>query len=324
MKKYIFILASLFFFINSIATPPEVLIYLITNFGNNNPYPHYPILTDTINPWVIDESNPDNIWQIGESHKSILGPANTFSNAIMTDTINPYPVNNHSTFQYLITKPENMQDNCISRINLSFYYKIHADTLKDGGFIDISYDHGNTWTNIIDDTISTRVSVSGRFYGSSDTLTGNRKGFSGNRTNDWIWGDFMWIDENNEHARTNDSILVRFNFVSDEIDTGKEGWIIDNIFLEVSDYCNVGIDDSFINNEILLFPNPVYGISVFELPDDTNIYHIQVFNIQGREVLNCVSSESFMIHRDDFDPGIYIYKISSSQAQTYTGKFIIK
>ncbi|MEA1898016.1 MAG: T9SS type A sorting domain-containing protein, partial [Bacteroidota bacterium] len=282
------------------------------------------VLTDTINPWVIDESNPDNIWQIGESHKTILGPAGTPPNAIMTDTINPYPINNHSTFQYLITKPENMQDNCISLIRLIFYYKIDTDTLKDGGYIDISFDMGTTWVNIIDDTISTRVSVLGQFYGSSDTLIGNRKGFSGNRTNEWISSGVEWQDENNEHARTNDSILVRFNFVSDEIDTGKEGWIIDYIYLEVVDLCDVGIDDLFINNEILLYPNPVDGISVLVLPDDTNIYHVQIFDIRGQEILNCISNESFEIYRSDFNPGIYIYKISSSQAQTYTGKFIIK
>ncbi|MEA1897486.1 MAG: hypothetical protein U9N53_07460, partial [Bacteroidota bacterium] len=139
MKKYLLAAVFLLLSVNVIATPPEVLLFFITNFENNNPYPHYPVLTDTINPWVIDESNPDNIWQIGESHKTIFGPAGTPPNSIMTDTINPYPINNHSIFQYLITKPENMQDNCISLISLSLYHKIHTDTLKDGGFIDISY-----------------------------------------------------------------------------------------------------------------------------------------------------------------------------------------
>ena len=313
MKKYLFIIASLFFFINSIATPPEVLISLITYFENKNPF-----------PWIIDESNPDNIWQIGKSYKAEFDSAYSIPNAIITDTINPYPINNHSSFQFLIAKPNNAQENCISLIRLIFYHKIDTDTLKDGGYIDISYDLGNTWINIIDDTISTRVSVLGQFYGSTDTLTENRKGFSGNRTYEWISSGFTWFDENNEHARTNDSILIRFDFISDEIDTGREGWIIDKIYLEVYDLCNVGIDDSFINNEILLYPNPVYGISVFELPDDTNIYHIQVFDIQGREVLDCFSGGSFLINRDDFDPGLYIYRISHPATQTYTGKFIIK
>ncbi len=313
MKKYLFIIASLFFFINSIATPPEVLISLITNFENNNSF-----------PWVIDESNPDNIWQIGKSYKTVFGSAYTPPNAIMTDTINFYPTNNHSSFQCLITKPENAQENCISMIRLTFHHKIDTDTLKDGGYIDISFDKGETWINIIDDTSSTSFWALGQFYENSDTLIGNRNGFSGNSTNEWISSGFEWYDENNEHARTNDSILVRFNFISDEIDNGKEGWIIDNIGLEVFDLCNVGIDNLVIQDDILFYPNPVDGISVLVLPDDTNIYTVHIFDIRGREILNCISNESFIIHRSDFDPGIYLYKISNPTTPIYTGKFIVR
>ena len=45
----------------------------------------------------LDTSN-SNIWQIGASQKIIFDSAATVPNAIVTDTINSYPVNNVSRF----------------------------------------------------------------------------------------------------------------------------------------------------------------------------------------------------------------------------------
>lgn len=89
MKKSLLLITLIFIaFINLKAQHPEkILIFLLTDFESNNPYPHYPgWLTDTINPWVIDNDNPENIWQIGKPYKTAFDTAYTTPNAIMTDT----------------------------------------------------------------------------------------------------------------------------------------------------------------------------------------------------------------------------------------------
>ena len=379
MKKYLFILASLFLFMNLKAGPPIDLIYLITNFENydpypwvidadnldntwqigssykiefdtvysmpnaimtdivrfiylisdfedNNPFPHYPLLTDTINPWVINDSSLNNIWQIGLSYKAVFGTTFSVPNAIMTDTINPYPINNHSSFQFLITKPTNIADYvCLSAIQLIFRHKINTDTLRDGGYIDISHDLGETWTNIIDDSIATGFSPDGTFYDNTDSLTRGKFGFSGNNTNEWISSGFIWDVNDNEQALKNDSIIIRFNFISDSINNNKAGWIIDNIDIQVLDLCVIGVDDVEEKQQTLVYPNPISDISILELPESDNEYLIRIYNVFGHKVFSCTSKGSIEISRDNFYPGIYFYKIRNPQNKVYhVGKFVVQ
>lgn len=324
MKK-ILIIVFLFLYFNTSTTAQISLLFLITNFEDNNPFPHYPLLTDTINPWVINESNLNNIWQTGPSYKVEFGDAYTIPNVIMTDTINPYPTNNHSSFQFLITQPNLEEDVCISLIQLIFRHKINTDTLRDGGYIDISHDLGETWTNIIDDIIATDFFPDGIFYNNTDSLAGGKHGFSGNVTNEWISSGFIWFVEDNEQALKNDSIMIRFNFISDSINNNKAGWIIDNIFIEVQDWCSVGIVDVEKKQQTLVYPNPINDISILELPESNTEYQIRIFNVLGFKVLSCTSKGSIEIRRDNFDPGIYFYEIRNPQNKVYhTGKFVVQ
>lgn len=324
MRKLLIILTTLFFFTNLKAQHPEkIIIFLKTNFENNNPYPYYPgWLTDTINPWIIDEEDPENIWQVGKTYKAAFDTAYSVPNAIMTDTLNPYPINNHSSFEYLITKPEWAKDRCISSIILNFIHLYNTDTLKDGGYIDISYDRGETWANVIDDTKPTDL-FTYFFYDQSDTLTENNRGFSGNSTNKWNESGISW-QFNDETASEIDSVIIRFNIISDDIDNNKAGWIIDNIYFLIEDYCTIGINDVENEYRSFVYPNPVSDISILELPDNDFNYYVQMFNIQGKEVFSCISRNSIEINQNDFNSGIYFYKISNFKNHIFTGKFIVK
>lgn len=42
--------------------------------------------------------NPDNIWQIGSPHKQVFNLGYSSDNAIVTDTLNSYPMNDTSSF----------------------------------------------------------------------------------------------------------------------------------------------------------------------------------------------------------------------------------
>ncbi len=66
------------------------------------------IYTDTINfetshNWVhLDTSITNNIWRIGIPSKTYLDSAYSIPYAIITDTINNYPINNYSYFDIII------------------------------------------------------------------------------------------------------------------------------------------------------------------------------------------------------------------------------
>jgi len=55
--------------------------------------------TNNIKSVFIDSVNfRHNVWQIGKPQKSIFKSAYSIPNAIVTDTINPYPINDTSSF----------------------------------------------------------------------------------------------------------------------------------------------------------------------------------------------------------------------------------
>lgn len=51
----------------------------------------------------IDTTMPNNLWQIGKPQKPFFSSSHSPSNAIVTDTINSYPINNDSYFDIVHT-----------------------------------------------------------------------------------------------------------------------------------------------------------------------------------------------------------------------------
>ena len=110
-----------------------------------NPYSVEHVLTiDTI-------SNPNNSWQIGIPNKEFLSDAFSPMNVIITDTINPYPVNDTSAFTIWHVADEGFVEP--HSADLQGYYKVNSDSLRDFGRIDFSPDNGNLWVDLINDTI---------------------------------------------------------------------------------------------------------------------------------------------------------------------------
>ncbi len=54
----------------------------------------------------IDTSQQGNIWQIGRPQKILFNLAFSIPNAIVTDTLNTYPINDTSSFQYAADSPQ--------------------------------------------------------------------------------------------------------------------------------------------------------------------------------------------------------------------------
>ncbi|MGI8893309.1 MAG: hypothetical protein ACR2GN_07585 [Bacteroidia bacterium] len=94
--------------------------------------------------YIEIDTNSSNIWQIGAPQKNIFDSAATAPNVIVTDTINYYPVNNSSSFQFSIVPwvPWGI-------LAIQWKQKLDFDAGLDGGIIEFSVDSGTTWQMLL-------------------------------------------------------------------------------------------------------------------------------------------------------------------------------
>ena len=128
--------------------------------------------TACFNLHYIDSSDhPKNIWQIGRSHKPLFANYSNYSDVIITDTIHPYPINNHSVFiiKNLVTRGD------IYGLRMFIgNYNVQTDSLHDYGQMDFSPDNGRTWIDMINDTLKNPNFL---WYSRKPVLTGNSHGW---------------------------------------------------------------------------------------------------------------------------------------------------
>lgn len=259
----------------------------------------------------IDTTIPYNIWQIGQPQKNIFYTAHTLPNSIITDTLNPYPIDNNSVF-YLGTEGDLFLDSHYE--DLSFWYRIDTDSLNDYGRIEISLDAGQTWNNIlkdmngggdwyVEDSIGWIV-ISG---GSGDTLV-----FTGS-TNGWYrFSSTFYLQEQQYY----DTIIYRFSFHSDSTVESKDGWIIDDI-----GYVNVWerVKDNMVLSSI--YPNPANNI--ITISSRTMIKNLEILNSLGITLMKpSLQSSNLLVDITELNPGIYYCLIIYLDGTRNIEKFI--
>jgi hypothetical protein len=265
---------------------------------------------------------PGNVWQIGVPQKIIFTESYSPPQAIVTDTIDPYPINNYSTFEISF-------NNTIYQpiwILFEFWHKYHTDLNKDGCFIEVSFDNGNTWSNIISDTLINNWGNPQfqNFYQIEDTILGGIPAFSGSLEN-WTKCQIQWGWTVPELFENGISPIIRFVFQSDSNQTDKDGWVIDDILIHAGDY--EGIEEIFVNDFYSeVFPNPVHSQSKISFQNNLNlITNINIYNSIGKLIKHEITSSNiFIIIGSEYPEGIYYYKLLQDNGKgTSTGKFII-
>ncbi len=301
-----------------------LLIFLsIHSFSQIYPgYGLYPIDTcnfETISSRiVVDTSNANNDWEIGSTVKPFFGQANTLPNAIMTDSVSSYSPNNLSYFDLGFNI--NTDNWMFFNFYIQFDHKFETDTLIDGGFITVSYDSGQTCVNVIDDTClyclfgQWPYINSENLYTPNDTLMNGNFGFSG--TSDWQTTSLQWIWMWPVKQQLLDTFTLRFNFISDSIQTNKDGWIIDNIIVG---YADLGSSISELPNnlEVKLFPNLTNDYFSYQVKNNEPLDAIVITNIKGATVYsinNPLSEDKIAIA--NLAAGNYFVKFTSKGKTT--------
>lgn len=215
----------------------------------------------------------NNIWQVGPPQKFFFDSAATSPNVLVTDTLNYYPSNNVSSVVFSIN-PNFFTPWGI--LAIQWYQKLDMDAGFDGGKIEFSIDNGQTWANAFNNPYVYN------FYGfdenNADTLADGTFVFSGVDT---TWRD-IWLCYSLSWVGTNE-VLVKFTFISDDIDNEMEGWMIDNLQAHVTWVHTVEEIES--PEYIKVYPNPTSDL----LYIDTR--KIQEFHIIERMILTDVSGK---------------------------------
>jgi len=204
-------------------------------------------------------SNPNNIWQIGVPDKTVFDSAYSLANAIVTDTINPYPINDTSSFILKHIRQGELGGN--ESLQLNFWFKMNTDSLTDYGKVEASIDNGTTWINLM--TEDTEYDLF--WIEPKPILTGNSNG----------WQHFaLELNMLTYELGYSDTLLYKFTFISDNVQTNKDGWIIDNF--QLADWWEI-IHTNSNSNLINIYPNPSSGeISIVNDSKSTTDYRVEI------------------------------------------------
>lgn len=275
---------------------------------------------DTCSIIQLDTSS-NTIWQIGTPNKILFDSSYSSSKALVTDTSNYYPINNHSKFEIHLAEAPHL-------VEVYFKYKLDTDSLKDGFYIDLLYDTTIGWISATDTFPGFMeggplVNSFLNLYSLDDTLYNGEFGMSGS-SDGWQEATIglVWSLPIKQYSEIIDTLIFRFNFISDSIETNHEGMMIDDIRVVAPILGNINeVEERYFT----AFPNPVNGILTIEIEEQVNeVTQIRILDCLGQELVNEeVIGSKQLINTESWNKGIYFVSLYSN-AQILTTQKIVK
>ena len=278
------------------------------------------ITFESSSPFFRQGTPTTTSWQIGQPSKTTFTEAHSAPNAIVTDTLNSYPTNNHSWFDLVLP----LFEFGYPYVGVEFMQRLNTTASRDGGYITVSYNQGESWVNIIQDTATywpwyntpTDQWNNINLYSNNDKLFNGEFGFSGT-ISDWEKVQFSWYHMLEKKGYWADTMLVRFNFISDSIPETLDGWMIDNIRLFWVDLGG-DIHETSVLSNLEAYPNPLNEEAVIRTRNQELIQVIEVYSPEGKLIKHQkVQSDEFVFKKGELKEGIYLinclFKNSSSE-----------
>lgn len=287
----------------------------------------------TDSDFISIDNTTDNSWEIYKDSTVSTYDGNVDYYYSMTTKKNGnYPADNSSSFTLKLS--------CgyIEEFTLLFNHRYETTKNKDGGFIEISYDLGESWINIVSDTTNigkpdplceiepdipchSGLYVDSLLYSISDTIRGGIPSVNG--LNDTLtqvsftrgYGEFF----------APDSIYIRFTFLSDNESDTLSGWTISNI--ETFQTVLLNAEKIQVHKEPRIYPNPITINSVINIKNCIDEeFEMMLYNSNGSLLYKQhYWGDSNIIHLPfkDLVSGIYVCKLTSS-VNSYSLKFIVE
>ncbi|MCB9065120.1 MAG: T9SS type A sorting domain-containing protein [Chitinophagales bacterium] len=255
--------------------------------------------------FIFDTTHHNNSWQIGRPQKSIFDSAYSKPNAIVTDTVNPYPTNDTSVFVVKCVK--DLQHRAV--LGFGFHYRLHIDS-GDYGKVEVSGDGGVNWIDIVDDYTTYDFQWLG--IDGKPQFDKTTNGWKELKVDMSKWGLHDTSSHKYPSYVTADTFLIRVTFISDSIPTTyRNGWIIDDFFYE--DWYE-SVETISNNNLISIYPNPAQD-HIYIRANYTYYTKpvVSIYNQSGQEVLQetNVSTDGYL--NIDLPNGIYTLRYSTDK-----------
>ena len=248
----------------------------------------------------------NQVWHIAKPEKDILFLKGTDSTicgntAIITDTNKNYSKNLNSYFQIAVHWTYPLE------FGLHIFHKYDFQKNRDGGIIEVSYDDGVNWNNIINDTVVVDSSQKGNLtglYTKNDTVfsLNNQPAFTGTQS-DLSEIVIPFRLQNLNPDKLFGKAIIRFRIVTDSIDSNNEGWMIIRII--VDGWLQDAIKEINSNLDIDIFIDSANELYVSIKNEE--IKQLDIISINGKLMDNNTNSNS--INVSDLPKGIYIVRI---------------
>lgn len=197
----------------------------------------------------------------------------------MTDTINNLPINDTSSF--ILDFEKTVQYSLIYD-RYEFDFKIFGGQ-GDFGLIEYSRDTGKTWKNIMGDPEWDVFPLDSLKY----------------KLNDSNWRSLSIINKPYLGPKARQ---LRFTFITDSIEDGTEGWIIDRISIARSSSIHSKYKYS---NLLQIYPNPASSYLHIECIDCYGGGILQIFDMEGKRVFYNPEFTNTGMDISSLSPGIY-------------------
>lgn len=312
MKTHVFrcIAAMLLCFSASVAQTQEYIYkYFSTDFDTTVPDSTIRFFIDTIH-------NPNNVWQIGHSHKTQLQGE---GNVLITDTINPYPPSDTSYFIIEIWNHGfDVANSYGDAFSVTIGYSVSSDSVHDFGAIDFSINHGFSWYKL-----NQPENDQCWGYGGGLPISGTSSDWRAiNLLNGFSYGELCVSGVDTLTSDDiGDTIALRFAFISDSIQNKTAGVLISSIEIVCQIWTGLStLPPSESRASVSFSAENIY----LEIPASSPRSALLILNSNGRTIRNCnLIAGHNVISISQLPAGLYYYILSSQQKEFLSrGKFV--
>jgi len=307
MKQFLFTIIFVLYTVTSFSqSKPSATGYMCFD-GNISTY-----WGGYLNYTIDTLSNANNIWQTGKAHKSVF---DSLQIVMVTDTANPYPINDTSSFILEQKLDWHSYSTYYHWFDLEGSYWVNSDSLTDYGKIEISMKGSNVWEDVMYDTVGYDFFPNASVF---PVLSGNSNGWKQFSINFIGYGIV-------KNLNFGDTMLIRFTFISDSIQTNKDGLMFgcfqfNDWFESVQE-----IRSSQIPSQV--YPNPASSLLTIAPARDLNFKKavVDIFDQMGRKVKTILMANnaktSFSVA--DLPNGLYHFKVLYDNNYFSSGKFSV-
>ena len=254
----------------------------------------------------------DGCWQIGPPDKTVFDSAYSAPNALVTDTVLPYPVGGISYAEFSVPVDFYGED-----IQMSFTHRMETDSGEAFGWIEY-FDSGITQTWIKVDPWEAWYSGYIEWNGEG-TDTDSALVFMGTN-NGWSNVQLAWrciavVQGPNERANNTDSMRIRFAFEALANTNGRDGWMIDDLVV-TNNGCIGGVHEA-AQAVLTTAPNPTSDRVTIELTNaPTGPMTLELFRADGALVLReRLKGARHTLDLAALPDGPYVIRIIGGQGQ---------